>query len=459
MPLPARDEIIRELAEEGLVVRGGVRGGEAMLALIESWRNRHEFGLTDREAILEATRLASDREFAKLATDTAVVAGKPVAAAVVTGRGGNRYVVLRFRSGLTVRWRPPASFWQMRVTQRHRIIYDVLVAELRQRGKTWFVTRLQPLRVAADPEGLKKYADIVLSYLPGDLAAAGLNEHGFLAATFLGFPSSREAYRVMAIRMALMSASPERPVHVAEIGTLGTLKSTTAMLFETFDDAWRLTEWPTVATLFGDARTGYTRLTATRLLVFDEVTKWRRKTGDSYDIWSGVANGMATCTWRRAAGGARAPGVDKCVSTYWMGNPDAVRPVTGDGVVPPFEHLRKWLQDVAGLDGENLRSIMSRMGAWGSYVGDAVAQDMVKSIHKHVPRPGVFKAWAEETRRRAAGADPEPPPGLEGDARVVERFEAAARYLRAVFLDEAEADRVAAEIARGLHVESGGAQR
>jgi len=403
-------------------------------------------GIDVDEAII-AARVAKDPRYAEEAKsqDEVKVFGRLAYWKVKRSkRSGDKYYVLRFPSGFEAVWRPPSKFLELPLNERVDRLADVVWIEASDANGHFEVDKIRFMRTRADWPAAAK----LMKAAAGFAEKHGLTKIGAAFVALHSVPETRGAWLSLALRWALVSLRGS--YHFVEWSVKAVLKSTVFSTAESYVKWWHIAgERPSLATLIGDARTGASRLAGVDGVAFDEIGSWRKsRAADDEGFWSALRTGLANCKWKRSKGGSKSIEFERCIPTYWAGNPTD-KPL-GSGTVPPSEYHRMWLK-AQGLDGEELSAMMSRFaGFWGVYEGD-VADDLMRGLHYLVPAPGVVRALVEAVRNvQRRIVPPRAPEGLSNRQYVY--WPAVYAAVRSVIRDADEAYRVAAGLIRGLLV-------
>ncbi len=358
-------------------------------------------GIPERDAVV-AARVARDPRYAEEAKSQATVRvyGRLAYWRVKRSRGGDKYYVLRFPSGFEAKWWPSGRFLSQPLERRVELLTDVLWVEAVDDGGGYVVERIRFMHTRADYGALKRLVAYAARVGP-----ASLTPLGRAAALLFAEPEGEGSWLTLALRWALLSL--RGLVHIAEWSVKSVLKSSQFAAMESYARWWHITgERPSLATLIGDARTGTSRLAGVDGVAFDEIGSWRKsKSADDEGFWAAIRTGLANCKWKRSKGGAKSIEFERCVPTYWAGNPSG-RPLTGDPV--PAEQHRAWLER-QGLGGEELDAMLSRFAGFWGVVDPEVSNDLMKSLHYMAPAPGAVRALVDTVRRAQRAVPVEPP--------------------------------------------------
>jgi len=199
------------------------------------------------------------------------------------------------------------------------------------------------------------------------------------------------SYVVLFLARLMPLISPV-PVHVFEISTPASGKTTTALLYKSIYNWEFYNEPPSLATLIGDARSGVSKISSVNGIWFDEFEKWFAKISSltiMTEIMETILTGMEQGLWKRSKGGINTIEVHRHIPVYLSGNIPLTR-----------ENPRKFLSHLIS------RAVRTAGEAFADRVAVALGFD-VKPIIPYIvgyrhskifsPRPSFLKGLYEYT--------------------------------------------------------------
>jgi hypothetical protein len=209
--------------------------------------------------------------------------------------------------------------------------------------------KLSVIEITSDIESAKHYYEKFKDRY-GHLGLSMLWMYSFgIKPTRILFSDDQKAKALwVAFLVRLLPLISPIPIHVFEISSVATGKTTTAMIYKSIFGWDYFNEPPSLATLIGDARTGISRIQSVNGIWFDEFEKWFAKLSGLTtlnEIIETLLTGMEQGVWKRSKGGIHTIETNKYIPIIMSGNIPLERS-------NPREYLKKLVQRASKTAGE-----------------------------------------------------------------------------------------------------------